>query len=635
MDRANRFYRLDPRVLCASVLVGGLGLVCLGGCSSWMSKNREKDNQFVKDTKRIQQLMVDPDRPRLIGEVANSLGMTPASYDAYSIASSLPGTGGIVRPGVQRDWILAELRVRAIDNPEGFLDDKSTALVKLHITANPCDSKGDIVDVAVDNSTECSATNLTEGYILESRLAEIAMLKGQFHSSEPKASASGEIVILPASYARQPENNPLQGVVVGGARLKQDQPVGLRIEFEFRHVIVTKAIEKAINDRYFFKDSSRQKMVAEGTSDWYVAITSVPKYKHDAAHFMSVIKCTGFAETTDEQQERLLGCRKLLQEPETSRRAAAELEAIGTDAAKATLINGLTSTNKEVRFYSAYSLAYLDSKESVPVLVELAQTTPEARALCLIGLVVNEDSTAREALEQLLQEPDPDLRFGAFRAIRQRNPTDLTVKGEAFGKNFQFVQVPSSIPLLAVSLQKQKEVVLFGNNIGVSLFTPIAPTPLLTLSPMFDDQIKIAKKQSNGETRTLVVAMDIVSILRGMASIQATYNDVVHTLDQLALNQALASPLAINPLHNQSPISDTSDKAASSLEESKEVAVAKSTVHQPSSLTSKWWTAIGLRKTPWSKSSKSESLPEDSSLDKELSSKREPSDDESSANLNR
>ena len=631
MDRANRIYRLNPRVLCASVLVLGIGIACFTGCSSWMSKNREKDNKFVKDTKRIQQLMVDPDRPRLIGEVANSLGMRPTSFDAFAIAASLPGTGGIVRPGVQRDWILAELRVRAIDNPEGFLDDKSTALVKLHTSANPFDSKGDIVDVAVDNSTESLATNLTEGYVLESRLAEIAMLNGQLRTSEPKGTASGEIVILPTSYTRQAELNPLQGILVGGARLKQDQPVGLQIERDFRHVIVTKAIEKAINDRYFFKDSNRQKMVAEGTSDWYLKITAVPKYKHDPAHFMSVIKCTGFAESVDEQQERLLGCRKLLMDPATSRRAAAELEAIGTEAAKATLINGLTSTNKEVRFYSAYSLAYLDSKESVPALLELAQTTPEARALCLTGLVVNEDSSAREALEQLLQEPDPDLRFGAFRAIRLRNPTDLAVKGEAMAKNFQFVQVPSSIPLLAVSLQKQQEVVLFGNSTAVPLITPIAPTPLLTLAPIFDDQIKIAKKQSSGETRTLVVSRDVVSILRGLASIQATYNDIVHTLDLLSLNQALASPLAINPLHNQSAFADTSNQTANSLDESKEVAVPISTVNQPSSLTSKWLSTIGLRKLPWSKTSKNESLPEETNADNELSAKRELSDEELSA----
>jgi hypothetical protein len=189
--------------------------------------------------------------------------------------------------------------------------------------------------------------------------------------------------------------------------------------------------------------------------------------------------------------------------------------------------------------------------------------------------------------------------------------------------------------LLTVSLQKQKEVVLFGNDIAVSLFAPITPTQLLTLSPMFDDHVKIAKKQSNGETRALVVSKDIVSILRGLASIQATYNDVVHTLDQLALNQALASPLAINPQHIQNPIADAANKVDTSFEESKEVAIAKSMVHESSSLTSKWLSTIGLRKMPWSKASKSNGLPEEPALDKDMSDKRELSDEELSATLNR
>ncbi len=641
MDRANRFYRLDQRVICASALVGCIGLASITGCNSWISKNREKDNHFIKETKRIQDLMVDRDRPRLIGEVANSLGMSPSHYDSYAIATSLPGTGGLVRPGMQRDWILDEIRTRDTANPEAFLDDASTALVKLRIVANPCNLKGDLLDVEVENSTECMATNLTEGYILESRLCEMAVLKGQLHTGEPKATASGEMVILPTSFTRQPEMNPLRGVVIGGASLKKDQPIGLRVESEFRHVIVTKAIEKALNSRYFFKDTNKQKMVAEGTSDWYVGISTVPKYKHDPAHFMSIIKCTGFAESLEEQQERLLGCRKLLADPGTSRRAAAELEAIGTDAAKQTLIGGLTSSDKEIRFYSAYSLAYLDCKDSVPVLLELAQSTPTARALCLVGLVVNEDSSAREALEQLLQEPDPDLRFGAYKAIRLRNPNDLCVKGEVMGKSFQFVQVPSSIPLLAVSLQQNKEVILFGNSIAVSLNTKISPTPLLTLSPMFGDEIKLTKRHGNGEITNTMVASDVVSILRGLGSIQANYNDVVHTINQLALNQALATPVAMNPLHNQDrQIVDAANMDSKFSQDLREVTVDHASVERASSKKSNWWPAIGLRSASWSKpkkdSSKSDSVKFDSvPSDKESPNHHELSDQELSAMLKR
>ncbi len=636
MDRENRFYRLDQRTLSAGVLVGGLGLACLAGCSSWMSKGREKDNHFVKETRRIQELMVDPDRPRLIGEVVSSNGMTPLQYDSYALAVGLPGTGGIVRPGLQREMILDEMRIRETEKPEAFLDDPSTALVKLKSIANPCDIKGDTLDVFVETSTECNATNLAEGYVLESRLSEMAMLKGKMHTSEPKAIASGEVVVLPTTFTRQAEMTPLTGVIIGGAKLKKDMPIGLRIEAEFRHVIVTKAIEKAINSRYFFKDSSRQKLVAEGTSDWWVTISTVPKYKHDPAHFMSVIKCTGFGESTDEQQERLIGCRKLLSNPATSRRAAAELEAIGNEAAKQTLIGGLASNDKEVRFYSAYSLAYLDSKESVPALLELAQTTPASRALCLVGLVVNDDSSAREALEQLLQEPDPDLRFGAFQAIRMRNPTDMTVKGELIGKNFSFVQIPSSIPLLTVSLQKHKEVILFGNNTAVNLTTSLSPTQLLTLTPTLDGQIKITKRHASGEAHNSVVASEVVAILKGLGSVHANYNDVVHSLNQLALNQSLASPVSMNPLHQQDMlIVDASNVEAMKFRNQKEIAVDGSSVQHTPKKKSRWWPAIGLRKVAWGKT-KTEPTRDISETEfKDLASSNEASQDDSSATLNR
>jgi len=625
MDRSNRFYRRKLQVLRASALIGTIGFASIAGCSSWINR-KEKDNHFVKETKRIQELMVDPDRPRLIGEVANSLGMSPVSYDSYAIAASLPGTGGIVRPGIQRDWMLDEMRIRDIENPEAFLDDPSTALIKLRIIASPCDPKGEILDVQVEASAECLASNLTEGFVLESRMAEIAVIKGELRSSEPKAIASGEVIILPASFTQQSELTPLQGIVIGGARLKQDQPIGLRIEPEFRHVIVTKAIEKAINSRYFYKDSSKQKLVAEGTSDWYVALSAIPKYKHDPAHFMSIIKCTGFGETTDEQQERLLGCRKLLADPATCRRAAAELEAIGNEAAKQTLISGLSSNDKEVRFYSAYSLAYLDNKESVPVLTELAQTTPAARALCLTGLAVNEDSSAREALEQLLQDPEPDLRFGAFNAIRSRNPNDMSVKGETIGKNFVFVQVPSSTPLLAISLQRQKEVILFGNNISISLFAPLSPTQLLTLTPIPGDQIKLSKRQGNGETHHVVVANDLVSLLRGFGMLRTNYNDVVHTMDKLAMSQALATPVAMNPMHS---------KEVKSVESEKEIQVENASLKYTESRKASWWTSAALLKSPWGRRKRVATLPEEELAEKTSSSASEMASDGLATTLKR
>ena len=527
--------------------VGWFTLLGFTGCHTWMSKDKDKNNQFSKEAKRFRELLLDPDRPRLVGEVASALGLSAKNYDAYGLATDLPGTGGVVKPGVQRDLILADMRVRNVESPEAVLDAPWTALVKLRVYANPCDQKGEVLDVDVESSTECLATDLSGGFVLDARLREMAFLKGDMHTSDEKAYATGDIVMLPSGYMKETERSSLKGVIIGGGKLVEEQRLGLQIDPEFRHVLITKAIEKSINSRFFFSNSNRQKLVAEGKNDWYVVLETVPKYKLDPSHFMSVILATGFAESSEEQHERVIGCKKLLVNRETARRAAVELESIGDAAAKEVLVSALTSTDDEVRFYAAYSLAYLDKKESVLVLKEFAQFEPSFRPLCLVGLAVNEDPTAREALEELLQEREPELRYGAFWAIRNRNPTDIAVSGEMIGQDFQFAQVPSATPLLAVSLQTKKEVVLFGNSVGIDLRSPISPTPSMKLTPMKGDQIKMSKRKISGEISNSIVASDVVAILRGMGTIQASYNDVVHTLDGLSKAHALATPVAMNP----------------------------------------------------------------------------------------
>lgn len=543
----NRPLYLNASAIRVSSVVFGVVLFGFTGCQSWMSPSKEKDSQFVKDSKRFKEMLKDPERPRLVGEVAAAMGLSSKSYDSFGLVTDLPGTGGIVKPGTQRDMSLADMRVRNVESPEAVLDAPWTALVKLKIYANPCDQKGDIMDVAVETSTECLATDLTGGFVLDSRLREMVNIEGNMRTSDDKAYASGDIVILPSNATRNQESTPLKGILVGGGKLLEEQRLGLRVNPEFRHVIVTKAIEKSINSRFFFQDSNKQRLVAEGKNDWYIVIETVPKYKYDPSHFMSVLLATGFGESDLERQERVDGCKKLLANRETARRAAVELEAIGDSAAQEVLVSGLESSDAEIRFYSAYSLAYLNKKEAIPALMDLARYEPAMRPLCLIGLSMNEDSMAREALEELLQEREPELRFGAFWAIRHRNPTDLAVSGEMIGQDFHFVQIPSATPLIAVSLQTKKEIVLFGNSTGVELRSPLSPTPALKITPVMGDQIKMTKRKTSGEVFNTIVASDVVSILRGMTIIQASYNDVVHTLNSLSNARALATPLALNP----------------------------------------------------------------------------------------
>ena len=539
---ANKPYR---PTIAQVVLAGVVGLTSISGCQSWFKKSKEEDSSFVKDTKRIQEVMSDPDRPRLIGEVAGMAGIEVKIYESFGLVAGLPGTGGKVKPSEQRNIMLQEMRTKGVDTPEQILDDPTTALVKVRVFGNPGFTSGKILDVGIETSTECDATDLTGGKLLEARLREMAFVGGRLRSGSDQASASGELVQLPSSYTRK-NGDPRIAVIVGGGTLLNNHPLSVLMATEYKHVLVVKEIEKALNKRFYFQDSYKQKFMAEGKNSAQIAITSVPKYRLDPAHFSNVILATGFNETDEERKERIQGCKRLLADRTTAKRAAAELEALGTPEAIDVLLEGLSSLDPETRFYSAYSLAYLDRKESIPVLVDIAKREAAFRPLCLTGLTVTEVDLAREYLIQLLQEREPELRFGAFLALRERSSGEPIVQGERLTKNTKLVIVPSSVPLLAPSLQENQELVLFGSTAPVKLNAKLSPTPFLTLTPERANEIRISRR-AYGEIATVIVEADLTSVLRGMGSVDATYNDFVQTIDQLQNLNATPTPIVFNP----------------------------------------------------------------------------------------
>lgn len=515
------------------------------GCQSWM-KNKKKE-QWEKDLDRIQELLQDPDRPRLVGEVAVASGMVAHRFDSIGLVANLQGTGGSVRPSNQREMLMTDMRKHDINNPDEIIDSPTTAATKVRVFSYPGDEVGDMLDLTVELSDQCDATDLRDGYLMPTYLRQIELLNGKNYSSNDKARASGDLIILPESVSADGKINPLAGVVLSGGKLMETHLIGLRVRTDYRHVILVKAIQKSINQRFFFKDASKQKAIAVGRNDWRIDIEALPKYKLDPVHYMSTILALGFYESEEEVAERVDGCRVMLRNRETARQAACELEAVGTKAAAEVLLGGLLEDDLEIRFHSAYSLAYLDRPESVPVLKDIARFHAALRPLCLIGLAINECPDARLALDELLQEPLPELRYGAFWAIRQRNARDPVVTGEMIGAAFRFVQVPSQIPLVAVSLEKEKEVVLFGGNAVVQLTKELSPTPYLRMIPMGSGMVRIAKRHPAGDVLQNAVASDLVSILRGMAAIEANYNDVVQMLDMLGRTKQISIPVEMNP----------------------------------------------------------------------------------------
>jgi hypothetical protein len=534
----------DRLLLILSLLLLPSVVVSMG-CQSWVT--RKKEEKHEKEIRLMREKLADPDRPRLAGEIATPLGLTIQRFDTIGLISNLPGTGGIVEPSQQRDMVLTEMRRHEVLDAETIIDSPSTAVAKAFILVNPSHNKSDRLDVIVECSSTCNAKDLQDGYLMPSTLREYQLIQGKVRDGGEMAVASGEFVALPTSVTGEEKLNPLRGVVIGGGKLLEAPKLGIRVNKDWRHVMVVGAIADSINRRFYFKDGTRQRQVAEGKNDWHIALEIVPKYRWDPMHYMSTVLSIGFRETEDQIDERINGCRKLLVNRETARKAACELEAIGKGRAVEVLLEGLMCVDPEVRLHSAYSLAYLDRPECVPVLRELAIQEPAFRPVCLIGLGVNEHPSSREALLDLLQEAEPEVRYGALLAIRQGNPRDPITLGEPIGEICQLIQIPSSSPTAIVSLEERKELVVFGSNALIDLSQEISPTPSLSIVPLPGGLVRVAKRQGDGEVLQSIVSNDLQSLIRAMPTVEANYNDLVHMMDHLGSSKSLGIPIAMNP----------------------------------------------------------------------------------------
>ncbi len=529
------------RLFTRSILI--VGYLGMAGCSApWTQK--EPDSELQRRRDAIQEVLQSEEKPRLISEAAAIGGTDLREYEGFGIVNGLMDTGGDVRPGSQRKFILQEMRTEGVDSPNLVLGSKSTALAQLRVFVGPECAKGENVDVLVEVADHCEATSLRNGWLMPSRVLEMQFLGGSVKQSDLKARAQGSLVVLPASVTKKELNNR-SAVVLGGARVLESRSFFIRIRDTLKHVTTSAAMSRAINDHYSFYDGAERKGVATAKNDKVIQLEVPARHRWDIQHYTDSILAIGFIEEPDERRARLAKCRSLMAEPTAARQACLELESVGKEGIPA-LEEAMQSGNPEIQFYAAYSLSYLDHPPAVPVLIELAKKVPEFRPLCLTGLQLHKHHSAKDALEQLLQEDEPELRYGALLALRRRDPQDAMAQGTRIGDLVHVIQVPSEKSLVTVSLQERPEIAVFGDNCGVQMpFFEV--NARLTMRGEPDGKIRLVRFQPSDEDLTAIVSPDVLSVVEGFRTIGATYNDIVVWLDEASRQNWISAPVAMNP----------------------------------------------------------------------------------------
>jgi hypothetical protein len=279
------------------------------------------------------------------------------------------------------------------------------------------------------------------------------------------------------------------------------------------------------------------------------------------------------------REQRKVAAAKELLDPKTSGVAALKLEALGPSASDA-LEAGLKHADPNVQFFSAEALAYLNDPAGVEVLGQTAISNKLYRAYALAALAAMEDDSARIKLRKLLDQPDMEVRYGAFNALRTLDEHDaalgqVKILDDPYEKEEIDPESPDAMalalasarrprpedpfalfivesegpPVVHVSRSRRSEIVVFGR--GQKLQTPVVlgAGPVLLNAALHDEELDISKivpSKFGDDDVKIRSSLEVGDVIRQVANMGLTYPEVISILEAAYKQKNLPGPLFVD-----------------------------------------------------------------------------------------
>jgi flagellar basal body P-ring protein FlgI len=487
-------------------------------------------------------------KARLIGDVARPFGDKHVKIESVAVVTGLDGTGEDPAPSPQRSAILHELQTIGVQNPHQFLASPSTALVLVRGFLPPGVQKGDKIDMEVQVPSRSETSSLRGGWLMETRLTEMAVLGGQIREGHPWAVGEGAVLVDPSADGEKDRMLLTRGRVLGGGHALRSRDLGLFIVPEDKSVRLAAQIGTAINRRFHTFGRGLKQGVANPKSDERIDLKVHPRYQDNIARYIRVVRSIPLKETAGEQALRIQLLERQLLDPITAATAAIRLEGIGHDAIPA-LLTGAASQDPEVRFYAAEALAYLDDGRSAEPLARAARDDSSFRAYALAALSTIDDIAAHDALIGLLEVPSSETRYGAFRALWTMNQNDPLIRGENLGGQFGYhvlnVQGPD---MVHVTRSFRPEVVLFGHEQRLQPPFLLEAGKSILVKGTDGDKVTVSKFAVGQPDQKRTVSTKIDEIIRAVVELGGSYPDVVQALQQAKTSHALVGRFEVDAL---------------------------------------------------------------------------------------
>jgi hypothetical protein len=533
---ARRILRPAPSVrrwLAWSCLAASSALIgCAGPAIRSQSPEVEKLVSLENDTK-------------LVGDYTVPFGLNSQRIERAALITGLAGTGSDPPPNAQRQTLISDMQTRGVVEPNTLLASPATSLVWVHGYLPPGVRRGDRFDVHIEVPRDSETTSLAGGWLMETRLAEMAVLGSRIRDGHVLGVAEGPLLVDPVSNGTLDSMSKLRAKVPGGGVALQSRPVGLILAPEHRSIGLSKRIGDCINRRFHTTVRGFKRGAATPKTDRYIELEIPPIYAENLGRYMRVVRCLAVVEPPSGRHARLELLRRQLQDPVTASGAALRLEAMGKEAVPM-LREALSSKDAEIRFAAAEALAYLGESVAAAPLAEAARTLRSARPAALAALGTIDDANGVDALRSLLGSPSAETRYGGFRALWKIDPTSPLVRGERLGDacSLHVLDVEGP-PLVHATRSRRPEIVLFGTEHPVA--DGLRAEAGATIVVVVDGPTAVVSRFVAGEPdRQEDVPARVETIIRAIVDIGGTYPDAVQFLQQASARHALRSRLVFD-----------------------------------------------------------------------------------------
>lgn len=517
-----------------------------------------------------------PKAQETIGDLAFVVSRGEMKVEGVGLVMGLDNTGADPPPSWWRKQLVDEMSKAGVEHPDRLLTNPRVSMVLVTLTIPIGVNPTDRLDVQVSVPPSCGTKSLAGGYLLMTRLREVLLAGNTPKGGQDLAMAQGPIMI---GTPTKPDD-PKVGRILGGGRVKKDNPFTLAIKNNRKSFRTSKLLEDVVNERFHQTENGRQKGAANAKTDSYLELKVPNIYHQNQDHFFRVVQYLPVLVSPELQARRLGEWSKDLLDPKTAGVAAMKLEGMGNSAVEA-LQAGLKSDHPQVRFFAAESLAYLGETASVEVLGEAVVKNPDFRVYALAALASMDQPASHLKLRKLMDEPDVGVRYGAFNALRtldasdpflghvrvldepkaeedEESPDRLALaiiaatnhqRQKANDPFWLYVVDSEGPPLVHVSRSRRSEIVIFGHQQKLLPPVVLGTGPFLLNAADHDEQIEVSKiVPSRGEDADAKIStsLELAEVLRRTANLGASYPELVTILEAAYRQKNLPGALVID-----------------------------------------------------------------------------------------